>query len=327
MLLPAHQFEKPATLTACLDVLAESAAKTKIAAGGTDVTFNMRGKLFQPDILLSIRDLPELKGVELLDDGSLRIGAGNRLSDLERDPLITDHLPGLIPALRAVASRHVRNMATLGGNLCLDTRCWYTNQTAEWREAKGGCLKTGVSACHAIKSSAICVALNASDTAPMLIALDATVTLESANGSRQIPLDEFYTDDGIHHTVRQPDEIMTAVTVPACHSRTLYLKETARKGNDFSYGVVAAVADGSGSQTAHLRLVLGSFITRPLLLSEPSKIIVEQGMHDAAIKQAMEATRAELGNLTNLYTPAIYKSRLGRTLVRLALEGLREVAA
>jgi 4-hydroxybenzoyl-CoA reductase subunit beta len=317
MMLPAHNFAKPATLEECLTVLAEQPATTKIAAGGTDVTFNMRGKLFQPDVLLSIRELDELKGVAQLTDGSLRIGAASRLTDLEADPLIRKNLPGLITAFRAVASRHVRNIATLGGNLNLDTRCWYTNQTAEWRDAKGGCLKTGVEACHAIKSSSICVALNASDTAPMLIALGATVTLQNLAGSREVALEDFYTNDGITHTIRQPDEILTAVTIPPCTHRMLYLKETARKGNDFSYGVIAAVADGAGDQTSAIRLVLGSLITRPLLLAEPAQIVVRQGLGDAAIKVAM----------TNLYTPAIYKSRLGRTLVRLALEGLRELPA
>jgi len=325
MLLPPHDFRKPASLAEGLELLAANTTGTKLAAGGTDVTFNMRGKLFQPDVLLSIRDLPELKGVTLLEDGALRIGAGNRLTDLERDPLVVEHLPALVPALRAVASRHVRNMATLGGNLCLDTRCWYTNQTAEWRQAKGGCLKTNVDVCHAIKSSDICVALNASDTAPMLIALDASVTLQSAAGTREVALTDFYTSDGIEHTVRASNEIMIAVTVPPCNDRTVYLKEAARKGNDFSYGVIAARAAGHGEHATDVRLVIGSLGTQPIVLDAPATIAAEQGLSDPSIAAAVAATREELGVLTNLYTPAIYKSKLGRMLVRLALEGLREL--
>lgn len=323
MLLPPHEFRKPGSLAEGLELLAANAPGTKISAGGTDVTFNMRGKLFQPDVLLSIKDLEELKDVELLADGSTRIGAGNRLTDLEKHPIIIEQLPALIPALRAVASRHVRNMATLGGNLCLDTRCWYTNQTAEWREAKGGCLKTDVDACHALPGSDICVALNASDTAPMLIALGAVVTLQSTAGSRDVPLQEFYTNDGIAHTVRAATEIMTAITVPSRDSRSVFLKETARKGNDFSYGVIAARADGMGEQATNVKLVLGSLTTQPLVLDKPARIAEAQGLSDAGIAAAMQATREELGALTNLYTPAVYKSKLGRTLVRLALEGLR----
>lgn len=323
MHLPAHEFVKPASLAEGLAALASATGEVKLIAGGTDVVFNMRGRLFQPDVLLSIRELPELQGVSE-EAAGIRIGVGSRLTDLERDPLVARY-PLLLRAFRAVASRHVRNMATLGGNLCLDTRCWYTNQTVEWRQAKGPCLKNGVDVCHAIKSSKICVALNASDTAPALIALDAVVALASKTGTRELPLAGFYTDDGVVHTVRQADEIMTTITVPACHDRTVYLKETARKGNDFSYGVIAARAGGSGEQASDVRLVIGCMTSRPVLLREPARILAERGLSDAAIAAAAAVARDELGALTNLYTPAAYKSTLARTLVSRALKTLREM--
>jgi 4-hydroxybenzoyl-CoA reductase subunit beta len=316
MLLPAHEFVKPASLAEGLAALQSAAGAgntIKLIGGGTDVVFNMRGRLFQPEVLLSLKDLPELLGVEKLADGALRIGAGVRLTDLERHPLVAG-FPGLAAGFQAVASRHIRNIATLGGNLCLDTRCWYTNQTAEWRKAKGPCLKTGVDVCFAIKTSQVCVALNASDVAPALIALDAVVTLQSTGSSRDLPLADFYTDDGIAHTVRRPDEILTAVTLPPCSDPMVYIKETARKGNDFAYGTIAA---------RRTRIVLGSLTTRPLVLQKPVAIIAEQGLSDDGIDAAVAATRDELGALTNLYTPATYKSVLARSLVRQALNELR----
>jgi 4-hydroxybenzoyl-CoA reductase subunit beta len=322
MLLPAHEFVKPASLAEALETLNASTGEVKLLAGGTDVVFNMRGRLFQPDVLLSIKDLPELQRVEELGDGSLRIGAGCRLTDLERNQHLQRH-PALIKVCGAVASRHVRNMATLGGNLCLDTRCWYVNQTAQWREAKGPCLKTGVNVCHAIKSSDVCVALSASDLAPVLIALGAVTTLASASGTREVPLAEFYTGDGIAHTVRRADEIMTAVTVPPSADRVVFIKETARKGNDFSYGVVAARVDGSGESVTTATLVIGCMTTRPVMLHKTAAIIAERGLTKSAIDMAAEATRDELGPLTSLYTPAAYKGTLARTLVRRALHELR----
>ncbi|MGI9308182.1 MAG: FAD binding domain-containing protein [Gammaproteobacteria bacterium] len=323
MLLPEHQFAKPASLDESLELLADTAGVSKLVSGGTDVIFNMRARLFTPDVLLSLKDLPELQTVTGRDDGSLAIGAGCRLSDLERHPLVLQ-FPGLVAGLRAVASRHVRNMATLGGNLNLDTRCWYTNQTAEWREAKGPCLKTGVAVCHAIKSSDICVALNNSDVAPALIALDAEVTLVSKNGERTLRLVDFYTDDGVLHTQRRADEIMSLITVPATSDRMIYIKETARKGNDFAYATIAALADGAGEQCSKATIVLGSLSTRPIVLQRPAQLIAERGLGDAAIEQAVEAVRDELGVLTNLYTPAAYKSRISRALVREALRELRQ---
>ena len=324
MLLPVHEFVKPASLVEGLDALNSASGEVKLIGGGTDVVFNMRGRLFQPDILLSVKDFPELQFVEELQDGAVRMGAGCRLTDLERHPLVA-RFPGLVAGFRAVASRHIRNMATLGGNLCLDTRCWYTNQTAEWRDAKGPCLKTGVNVCFAIKTSETCVALNASDTAPALIAMDAVVTLASVDGERAVPLAEFYTDDGIAHTVRRPNEIMTAVTVPPSSAPMVYIKETARKGNDFAYGTIGA--RGPAADTGHAgqtRLVLGSLTSRPTLLEAPAKIIDEHGLTADAIDAAVAATRDELGALTNLYTPAAYKSQLARSLVRRALTNLQE---
>lgn len=322
MLLPAHEFVKPPTLLETLAVLKSATGSVKLIGGGTDVVFNMRGRLFTPDILLSLKDLPELQRVESLPDGSLRIGAGCRLTDLERDGSL-HRIPGLVAAVRAVASRHVRNMATLGGNLCLDTRCWYTNQSADWRAAKGPCLKNDVAVCHAIKSSPICVALNASDIAPALIALDAVAHLVHADGQRDVPMAGFYTEDGVAHTVRNPAEVLAAVTVSDGVGPMVYIKETARKGNDFAYGTIAArITRDDG-----VRIVIGSLTTRPVQLVEPARIVERRGLDDAAIDAAVCATRPELGPLTNLYTPAAFKSVLARGLVRRALVQLRELVA
>jgi 4-hydroxybenzoyl-CoA reductase subunit beta len=324
MLLPPHEFAKPASLAEGLERLGSEQGEVKLLAGGTDVIFNMRGRLFQPDVLLSIKDLAEIQQVENLADGSLSLGAGCRLSDLERHPLVQAY-PGLVAALRAVASRHVRNMGTLGGNLNLDTRCWYTNQTREWREAKGPCLKTGEPACHAIKTSDICVALNASDTAPALIALEASAVLVSADGERVVSLEDFYTDDGVLHTVRKPHEIMARVIVPPPAGRMVYIKETARKGNDFAYATIAVRANGAGEQCDRVRIVLGSLTTRPTLLNATAAVCAAQGLHDETIELAVGKVRDELGVLTNLYTPAAYKSRIARVIVREALVRIRQL--
>jgi len=322
MLLPAHEFAKPASLAEALKLLHQGPGEVRLLAGGTDVIFNMRGRLFEPDILLSLRDLPELQEVMEQADSAVVLGAGCRLTDLESHPLVARY-PGLVAGFRAVASRHVRNMATLGGNLNLDTRCWYTNQTAEWRKAKGPCLKTGVDACHAIKSAPVCVALNASDAAPALLALDASVVLASVGGQRTVRLAEFYTDDGIAHTVRQPDEIMLRVIVPPPAGRMVYIKETARKGNDFAYATIAIWADGHGDQCSQMRIALGSVTTRPLLLEGIARQLVAGGINDTSIEAVAGQIREELGVLTNLYTPAAYKGRIARSLLQNALQQLR----
>jgi 4-hydroxybenzoyl-CoA reductase subunit beta len=323
MRLPDHEFLKPASLAEGLALLA-ARPEARVLAGGTDVVFNMRGRLFTPPSVVSVRGLPELQGVHERPDGSLDIGAGCRLTDLLADPRVARH-PALLAALRAVASRHVRNLATLGGNLCLDTRCWFTNQSEDWRAARGPCLKTGVDACHALHGSPVCVALNNADTPPALIALDATVTLESVRGRRQVALRDFYRDDGIAHTVRAPDELLTRVVVPPTTDRVVFLKETARQGMDFAYGTIAARADGHGARARRITLVLGSLTTAPVVLHDIAARLVTDGLGDDAIDAACAGLRAVLGPLTNLYSPAAYKRELARALLRRALLALREM--
>jgi 4-hydroxybenzoyl-CoA reductase subunit beta len=331
MLLPPHEYLKPSSLQDGLQQLrravaangTEYARQVKLLGGGTDVIYNMRCRLFTPPVVISLRELPELTGVTELPDGSLRIGGATRLTDLVEHPAIAGRYPALAAAFQAVASRHVRNMATLAGNLCLDTRCWYTNQTESWRATKGPCLKTGRDVCHVIHSTKTCVALNNADSPPALMALDATVTLARADGERTIPLRDFYRDDGVNHTVREPDEILTAVTIPPTGDRLVFVKNAARQGMDFAYGTIAARADGSGEQASRACIVIGSLTTAPVVLKTAPDIVARSGLGDAAIEEICGSLRDELGPLTNLYCPAAYKRDLARGLVRQALRELR----
>ncbi|MCC5795493.1 MAG: FAD binding domain-containing protein [Chromatiales bacterium] len=323
MLLPAHDYAQPGSLDEALALLNASPATSRAIAGGTDLIYNMRGRLEQPELVVSLRRLPELQGVRQLSDGSLRIGAGERLADLLRNEAV-QRWSALAGAIRSVASSHVRNMATLGGNLCLQTRCWYTNQSEEWRAGRGPCLKTGSPDCHALPGVEVCVALNNADLAPLLIAMQATATLASAGGRRELPLEDFYTDDGIAHTVLGPGELLLALTIPPPPGPAVYWKHSSRTGLDFSWGTVGASATMADGRPVALRVVLGSLTTRPLLLDAPVRTILEQGLGDDAIAAAQDALRGELGALTNLYTPAAYKRELARILLKRALLRLRE---
>jgi len=332
MLLPDHTLHKPATLDECLQLLgsladskAERLTKAQLIAGGTDVIFNMRLKFFQPDNLLSIRRLPELQQLEELPDGGLRIGAGCRLVDLADDERVQQRFPALKQAIDAVASAHVRNMGTLGGNICLETRCWYTNNSEPWREGRAGCFKTDCEHCHVIPSSAHCHAINNADTPPALIALNAVLTLQSARGQRELPVADFYQPDGIDHMALAADELVTHVTVPASHDRSVFIKYTPRRGMDFSLGAVAVRCSG-GDQPADVSIVLGSISSAPIILDKPARLLESDGLSDAAIANAIEHMRNELGEVTNLYGRATYKKQIAKTLVRRALVQIREMS-
>ncbi len=332
MLLPEHTLHRPASLTDCLAMLAdmhdpgaERLSKVQLIAGGTDVIFNMRLKFFQPENLISVRRLPELSQIEELADGSLRIGAACRLVDLADDPRISERFPALKQALDAVASAHVRNMGTLGGNICLETRCWYTNNSDEWRKGREGCFKTDCENCHVIPSSRHCHAINNADTPPALIALNATLTLQSTRGSRDLPISQFYRPDGMEHMDLAPDELLTHVTLPATSDRTLFIKYTPRRGMDFALGAVAVCCSGQGEQAPAVSVVLGSVSSAPIILDQPARLLEQHGLGDASIEQALAHMRDELGEITNLYGRATYKKQIAKTLVRRALRQIREM--
>jgi 4-hydroxybenzoyl-CoA reductase subunit beta len=330
MLLPQHSYHKPATLDECLEMLSELSAgspdkeKLRVVAGGSDVIFNMRLRLFEPDNVVSIRGIEELQQLEELADGSLRIGAGCRLIDLADNPLIQERYPALKQAIDAVASVHIRNIGTLGGNICLETRCWFTNNSAEWRQGREGCFKTDREQCHVIPSSQVCHAINNADTPPALMVLNAVLTIQSTQGSRAVPITEFYNPDGMAHMALQPGEIVTHITLPPCKDRSVFIKFTPRKGMDFSIGAVAIRAGGHGEQAENVAIVVGSVSNSPIMLAGSAKVIESEGLGDAAIAKAIDSIREELGEITNLYGKATYKKQIAKTLVRRALVAIRE---
>ena len=326
MHLPQFEYLRPASLADALSLLGESSGRAAILAGGTDLMANLSQRLTQADRLISIRSLDELRGIELASDGSLRIGAGTTLTELAEHAGLAAGWPMLADAITAVASVHVRNMATLGGNLALPTRCWYTNQTETWRNARAGCYKTDRDACHVLASSERCVATSSADSVPALIALDATVTLQSQHASRTVPLAEFYSDDGAVPTVMRADELITRVSVPACADRTAFIKVTPREGIDFGLGNIAVRIAGADAAPTAVCIIVNSLGVQPMRLRAAEAALLEQGLSDQGIDYALRVARQDLGEITNLWSPAGYKRRLLRTLLRRSLQQIRAAA-
>jgi len=327
MQLPRFEYVRAKNLAEGLTALAEYGADAKIMSGGSDVLINMKFRLDTPKVLISLNGVEELQTVAELPDGSLRIGGGCKLTDLIKNPLIEAHCPALRDALYGVGSRHIRNIGTLGGNLCLETRCWYVNQSEDWRNKREGCFKTDAELCHVIKSASRCHAINSSDSAPLLIAIGASVTLASHAGEREVPVIDFYRDDGVDHTVLEPGEILVAVTVPRFDGRAIFAKLSQRVGLDFAAGSFAAAVTGSNAKPGSVRLVMNSIGAAPKVLAESEQILQKSGLTDAGIEEAALAARGAMGEITNLFTPSGYKRRLVKALIRDALVELREQSA
>jgi 4-hydroxybenzoyl-CoA reductase subunit beta len=209
---PFH-VERPSSVEEAVALLAQHGAKAKVLAGGTDVVPNMKHGLHEPDVVVSIGRIASLKGIRDVGAGVLEIGALTSLHDLEHSALVQQHAPGLAVAAGKVAGPQLRRMGTLGGNLCLDTRCLYYNQTYFWRESLGFCLKKDGSVCHVVAGGKKCVAAASNDTATMLLCLDATVEIAGPKGTRTVALADFYVADGVKNTVLEPGELLVKVLV------------------------------------------------------------------------------------------------------------------
>jgi len=283
--LPWFEHRAPRSVAEAAQILAAEGPRAMLIAGGTDLLPNMKRRHQAPQVLVSLARVPELRAL----NGTF--GAGVTLSGLvasEKTPAALRH------AAAQVATPHIRNMGTLGGNLCLDTRCTYYNQTYEWRKAIDFCLKKDGSTCWVATASKRCVAVSSTDTAPALIALNAAITLVSTRGERQIPVEALYQNDGIDYLSRTPDEILTEVRIPAGWKST-YWKLRRRGSFDFPILGVAAAVKLDGDVVTEARIALGAVASRPFRVEKAGEFLKGKRLTDEVIAEAagMVANRAK----------------------------------
>jgi 4-hydroxybenzoyl-CoA reductase subunit beta len=296
MRLPWFEWRAPSTLAEAAKVLAGEGAQAMLIAGGTDLIPNMKRRHQSPKTLVSLRGVRELRQ----SNGSL--GAGVTLTSLVNDRSLRERHRALWQAAALVATPHLRNMATLGGNLCLDTRCNYYNQSHEWRQAIDFCLKKDGATCWVATASKRCVAVSSTDTAPALIALDAKVRLVSAGGEREVALADLYRNDGIDYLTRRPDEILAEVRIPESW-RSSYWKLRRRGSFDFPVLGVAVAARLAGDGTVQeARIALGAAASRPFLLDKAGEFLKGKPLSDEIIEEAgrQVASRAKPMDNTDL---------------------------
>ena len=325
MRLPPFEFVKPASTDEGLAVLEASKGSASLLAGGTDLLVNMKLGVSTPQTVVSLGAVPELTTVSEAHDGSIHIGACCTLSALQELPVLQEKFPAVVEAIASVASQHVRNMATIGGNVCLDTRCWYFNQSHLWRSSRPLCFKTGGDRCHAIHGSDRCHAINHSDAAPALLSASARVVARSRKQQREIPLAAFFNDDGQKPNLLRDNEILTEIVLPPAppNVRSTFIKVRDRRGIDFAAGSVAASTHSTQGGTLKANIVIGALTSAPVRLEKTAQIVGESGFGDASIAKAATVARSEFGTLTNLYTSAGYKRTLIEVLVTRALHNLK----
>ena len=292
-------------------------------AGGTDLLPNMKRRQQVPKTLLSLRHIEALTQLHL--NGSSRLGACLTLTDIASDPRFRNGLTALAQAASQVATPHIRNMATLGGNLCLDTRCNYYDQNYEWRKSINFCLKKDGDICWVAPGSAKCMAVSSTDTAPALIALGARVRLVSAAGEREISLSDLYQADGLLYLTRRPDELLTEVLLDDLHGwRSTYWKLRRRGSFDFPVLSVAAAARFSSSGVIEeANIVIGSAASRPLVAAEASKFLIGLKLDAATIAQSAALAARIAKPLDNTDFDMSWRKKVTSEFVTYALRELR----
>src|SRR5215468_5576593 len=263
--LPAFEYHAPTTLEEALSLLARFRGQVKVIAGGTDLLPNMKHRLFTPAHLVGLRAIDGLDSIAE-EDGMIRLGAMCTIAQLAEDPIVKSRLPSLADAAAQIAGPQLREVGTLGGNLCLDTRCVYYNQTYFWRKALGFCLKKDGTVCHVVQGGQRCVAAASNDTAPVLMTLGARVRIVGPDGVRELPVSELYVSDGIVNTVLSSEELVVEVRVPKPEAGTLmgYQKLRVRASIDYPALTIAVAAKlDPNDRVEWMRTVVSALGARP----------------------------------------------------------------
>jgi 4-hydroxybenzoyl-CoA reductase subunit beta len=324
--LPAFALMTPATLA---DLLAARRAHpgAQLLGGGTDLIVNVRRGIVAPSVLIDVNGVPELHRLSA-DADSLALGAAVTLQQIERHPGVAEHYAAVAEAAASVAGPTQRNMGTLGGNLCLDTRCIFYNQSEWWRAANNHCLKTTGEICHvAPKSRGVCFATFSGDLAPALAVLDAKVDLLAADGTaRTLPIEEMYVGyarhddaaagDGKHYLALRAGELVTGVRArkePGLRSG--YDKLRVRRSIEYPLAGVAVALRREGDRLTQLRVAITGTNPRPVLLKGSERLC--GGPLDADLYHGLEQlVRDQVMSMKTTFTPGHYRRRVAAILAK-----------
>ena len=322
-ILPSFELLKPATIEEAVQ-LRRQYAKSRLLGGGTDLLVNLRrGIGDDPDALIDVTGIEEMKAVDE-DGSSLRIGASVTLARLAADPLIRERYRVLGEAAGSVAGSIQQNMATVGGNLCLDTRCMFYNQSEWWRTANSYCLKYGGEKCHVAPKSKVCFATFSGDLAPALLVMNAEIEIAGNNGRRSLPLSDLYTHDGQNYLSLKPEEFICSVTVAATPGlRTAYDKIRVRRSIEFPLAGVAVALRRDGEQLKELRVAFTGTNPGPVLL-EGTDTLCGGGLDADGLERLDKLISRQLMSMKTTFTSGHYRRRAAGVLARRLVERLFE---
>jgi 4-hydroxybenzoyl-CoA reductase subunit beta len=320
--LPPFRFLLPKTAREAASMLADHGPDAMVVAGGTDLYPNMKRRQFEPKVLVSLRALEGTRGIAA--NGGLHLGAMATLSEVAAHAGVQARWPAIAKAAGLVSSPPLRNAGTIGGNLCVDTRCTYYNQTEFWRASIGYCMKKDGTICLVAPGSDKCWALSSSDTAPVMIALGAEVTLVGPGETRRIPVPQLFGRDGIAYLAKRPDEVLTDIHVPDRKGWAMTYRKLRRRGSiDFPIlGVAAAVQRDAGGRVQDARIVLGAVHTHPVEATDAQEFLKGKPLDAETIEMAAGIAYKPARPLDNADLSYAWRKRMARIEVGRALREL-----
>jgi 4-hydroxybenzoyl-CoA reductase subunit beta len=323
MRLPPFTYLAPVSVTDAVKLMADHGPEAMLVAGGTDLYPNMKRRQFEPSVLVGLRGIRDLTGVRGSAATGMTIGAGTILTAVSEHAEIARSYPALATAAGLVSSPQLRNMGTIGGNVCVDTRCNYYNQSYQWRKAVNFCMKKDGEICLVAPGSHRCWAVSSSDTAPVLWSLGAKVRLVGPKGERVIPISALYQDDGIQYLSKQPGEVLADIALPPAEGwRSSYLKLRRRGSFDFPVLGVAVALRMEGDTVKEAAITLGAVASQPRPAPDAAALLVGQRLSPELIERVAEAAYRPSKPLDNTDLTHPYRKKMTRVFVARALRGL-----
>ncbi|HEY9288468.1 MAG TPA: FAD binding domain-containing protein [Candidatus Dormibacteraeota bacterium] len=318
--MPRLEYQRPRSVPEAVE-MAASRPGSMFIAGGTDLVPNLKRRQFDVSTLISLNGLPEMDGITETAEGGLLLGAGATLERLANHRAMQGAWRAVAQATASVSTPQVRYMGTLGGNLMVDPRCNYYNQTYSWRKAVGFCMKRDGDICLVARSSPRCWAVSSSDTAPVAVALGAEITLEGPKGTRRLRASHIYKDDGIDYTTRARDEVITSIELPAPSGRltSAYWKLRRRPSFDFPILGVAIALTWDDGQIRSVRGALGAVGSHPVEISSYLAPLVGQHPGDDLIAQVAESADKPSRPLDNTDLSHFWRKRMTKVYIERAL--------
>ena len=327
--LPSFTYLQPRRIADAIQMHADAGPDAMYVAGGTDLYPNMKRRHQEPKVVVALSGIDELQVSDGRTGGQSDavLSAGMTLTQLSDSPTVRRFAPAVAHAASLVSTPLLRNMGTLGGNLCLDTRCNYYNQTFEWRKAIDFCMKKDGAICWVAPSSPRCWAVSSSDVAPVMVALDAQYHLVGPAGERVVPAGRFYHNDGINYLTKQPGEILTSVRLPAPGTWDAVYHKLRRRGSfDFPVLGVAAWVQWDGKRVASARIVLGGVASYPQEIPAAGDALRGAQLDDEHIAAAAEAAYQPAKPMDNTDFDLSWRKQMTRVYVTRALIELRDRA-